>query len=83
MSRGQWAISASAMARAVASASTSGGRVSAWKMGASLPCATYSLTSTSMMSPFSAWTQKRAPASRTRCMMRNRLESVCISGVPL
>jgi len=29
------------------------------------------------MSPFSAWTQNRAPVSRTRRMMRNRLESVC------
>ena len=58
---GTSAISASAMARCVASASARAGRVSAWYFGAVLPSASAFFTSTSMTPPFSACMQMVPP----------------------
>jgi hypothetical protein len=50
-----------AMARCTASASASGGRVSAWYIGAVLPSASARAISTSITLPFSACMQMSAP----------------------
>ena len=58
---GTSAISASAMARCVASASARAGLVNAWYLGAVLPSASAFFTSTSMTPPFSACMQMVPP----------------------
>ena len=58
------AISASAIARPVASPSARVGRVSAWYLGAVCPLRSASLTSVSITPPFSACMQMSPPLSR-------------------
>jgi hypothetical protein len=60
---GTSAISASAMARPVASPSARVGRVSAWYFGAVWPLRSASFTSVSMTPPFSACMQTSPPFS--------------------
>jgi hypothetical protein len=64
--RGQSARWASSIARCVASPSVSGGRVRACQTGSVFPAARASRTSTSMTSPFSAWTITNAPDAADR-----------------
>jgi len=65
MYTGTPAISAMAMARCTASASASGGRVSAWYTGAVFPSASARAISTSITLPFSACMQMSAPFLRS------------------
>ena len=68
---GQSARWASWIARLVASPSVWGGLVAACHFGSVLPSASACLTSTSITSPFSAWTITSAPVSAATCMTRN------------
>ena len=72
---GQPAMWASFTARLVASASVSGGRVAACQRGSVLPSASACLTSTSIASPFSAWTMTSAPVRAATCIVRNSVSS--------
>ena len=76
---GEPATRASWIARFVASPSSSGGRVSAWYFGVTLPAAIASLISTSIASPFSACTITSAPVSAATCIVLNSVSSSTIS----
>ena len=70
---------ASWIARFVASPSSSGGRVSAWKCGAVFPAASACLTRTSIASPFSACTITSAPVSAATSIVRKSVSSSTMS----
>ena len=70
---------ASWIARFVASPSSSGGRVSAWKRGAVLPRLERLRTSTSIASPFSACTITSAPLPAATSIARKSVSSSTIS----